>query len=94
MPERNGARRIDASSVQGEGAWIESTPLLWGEYEKASNGEINDGELLRLKIATWNYVDAEGNPIPQPPEGVASLTMSEVRQTVRVLFDAEAEEKN
>lgn len=62
MPERPSTVRVDASSIQGKGAYLIWKRLTWGE-RKANYEPI---ELLIAHIVDWNWVDGDGNPLPLP----------------------------
>lgn len=89
MPQRNALRRIDASSVQGEGAYIVVRPLRVGEVrdirqhgETMSDDERRalDNTLLQQNVVEWNWVDDDGNLLPLPsvePSVIAEMTQEE-----------------
>lgn len=62
--------KIDASSVQGEGAFILWRRITWGErktlQETAKQGELQPLEVLVTYLEDWNWVDINGDPMPIP----------------------------
>lgn len=68
--------RIDASSVQGEGAWIEWRRMTYGERKDALEKwlALEEGpervafveSLLYDHLSGWNFVDEQGQPLPLP----------------------------
>lgn len=68
--ERKSSVKVDASTVQGEGAFVNWRRITWGE-RKALQQTAKDGELVPLQVLidhldSWNWVDNEGNPMPIP----------------------------
>lgn len=68
--------KVDASSVQGEGAYIEWRRMTWGErkdYQAEAQAErLDPVQLILNQLAGWNWQDAQGNPLPLP-QGEADL---------------------
>lgn len=62
--------KIDASSVQGEGAFILWRRITWGErkalQETAKEGKLQPLEVLVTYLEDWNWVDGNGDPMPLP----------------------------
>lgn len=62
--------KIDASSVQGEGAFIVWRRITWGErkalQEAAKKGELQPLEVLVTYLEDWNWVNSNGEPMPIP----------------------------
>lgn len=62
--------KIDASSVQGEGAYILWRRITWGErktlQETAKKGELQPLEVLVTYLEDWNWVDNNGESMPIP----------------------------
>lgn len=88
MPQRKTTKRVDASEVQGEGAYVEVAPLKNGEVTEAQRvggatyEEQNaySSELIQKHVKGWNWVDEAGNPLPLPSEDetvIADLTVEE-----------------
>lgn len=79
MPQRKRVRRFDASSVQGDGAWIEVAQLTVGEARKAEEiRRIGDEdsfltilELYQRHVISWNWVDDDGESMILPKEDPA-----------------------
>ena len=82
MPERKTSKvRVDASAVQGEGAWVDVRRMKWGEIKalskrqkaiKAGGDDATDqaiqisDDLLAEHVLAWNWVDDDGAPLAQP----------------------------
>lgn len=67
--------RVDASKVQGEGAYVDWRRLTWGERRDTREqstqleGEESVEYLLGFvasHIAGWNWTDDQGQPLPLP----------------------------
>lgn len=62
--------KVDASSVQGEGAFILWRRITWGErkalQETAKEGKLQPLEVLVTYLEDWNWVDGNGDPMPLP----------------------------
>ena len=73
MPERPNTVKVDASSVQGEGAYVEWRRMTWGERREAMAAIANDKakaiDFFFGHFAGWNWVDSDGNPLPLPETG-------------------------
>lgn len=80
MPHRlSSVVRVDASAVQGEGAYVEFRRLTWGEQKTlmrtAQEIESSDDKLRAVDeseriivehIVKWNWVDDNGQLLPLP----------------------------
>jgi hypothetical protein len=92
MPKRlRGRQRLDSTPVQDEGSWVEISPLKYSESKQVSKDvrlaekggdflkrqEIGD-KLLSEHVHAWNWVDEEGNDLPQPPEGLDECNTAEI----------------
>jgi len=90
MAKRKGTGwRVSTESVQGEGSYVELRGVTVGESRAARAGELDDDALIRAHVTGWNWVDDEGNPLPQvadEPDVVALLTAEEARVIVFKLF--------
>jgi hypothetical protein len=68
--ERKSSVRVDASTVQGEGAFIVWRRITWGErkalQEAAKKGELQPLEVLVTYLENWNWVNNNGEPMPIP----------------------------
>jgi hypothetical protein len=68
MAKRLSTVKVDASKVQGEGAYIEWRRMTWGERklhrDKAKAGEFDPVALILQSLVSWNWVDGDGNPMP------------------------------
>jgi len=74
MPERPATIRVDASTVQGEEAYIEFKRLTWGERKRVREEvqKLDGGDLLDYfknfiieHVADWNWVDENGEALPR-----------------------------
>jgi hypothetical protein len=75
MVERLSTIKVDASSVQGEGAYIEWKRLTWGERRElltkyAALPEEQRGEFSReflySHLVSWNWVNGNKEIMPLP----------------------------
>ena len=70
MPQRPNTIKVDASSVQGDGAFVEWRRMTWGERREATaalaKDEADSITFVIDHIVAWNWVDAEGQPLPTP----------------------------
>jgi hypothetical protein len=100
MPSRlTLAKRVDASEVQGEGAWVEIRARTYGEskryFEMAEKGALTnaaaleENEILIAKhVIAWNWVDENGDEMPLPssdPSVLMGLTTDEAHFLTRVI---------
>jgi hypothetical protein len=79
--------RIDASEVQGEGAYVVLRPPTWAAAKAFLNNSAGGDDnarglammeaLLPLCVAEWNWTDESGAPLALPAV-VDALTMNEV----------------
>ena len=84
MSKRQSIVKIDASSVQGEGAYILWRRMTWGERREVAKDIREDkvdviAMLLDL-LQDWNWVDADGEklPLPQVADDLEKLYDEEV----------------
>ncbi|MFA6271163.1 MAG: hypothetical protein WC657_08220 [Candidatus Paceibacterota bacterium] len=70
MPERPNTIKVDASSIQGEGAYILWRRMTWGErkqvQQEAKDDKLDSIQLIVNHLAGWNWRDADGNDFPLP----------------------------
>ena len=59
--------RMDTDRIQ-PGSWVEYVPLNVGERFKHETIGV---DVVKKHIKGWNFADSEGEPLPQPQEGVA-----------------------
>ncbi|MDZ4771205.1 MAG: hypothetical protein SGJ24_18950 [Chloroflexota bacterium] len=97
MPHRHTVVHIDASSVQGDGAYVLVRPLTYGAARRVRSraeslsdaDQIALGESLLIDhIIGWNWVDADGLILPLPSVDRAvldSLTVAEMDLLGRAL---------
>lgn len=80
--------RIDATEVQGDGAYVVLAPPPWKEAKQFLTGDTGGGDeqtrglammeaLLPMCVVDWNWTDGDGNALPLPAV-VDSLNMAEV----------------
>jgi hypothetical protein len=104
MPQRKRVRRFDASTVQGDGAWIEVAQLTVGEARKAEEvRRIGDDDsfdtildLYQRHVISWNWVDDDGEPMALPrdnPDIVDGLTADEFSFIGDCLAGSEEDQK-
>lgn len=111
MPQRKAIRQVFTPEVQGEDSWVKVSRLKVGQWfalqgpEGANGAEPSQAEQVRrgLKVLVehvlgWNWVDDEGQPLPQPkddPAVLEQLTDEEALCLLRVLQGpSEAQLKN
>jgi hypothetical protein len=70
--------------------------LTYGETKDSLEGKGDDEPMLKEHVIAWNWVDTKGEPLPQPPEGLAKLITPERWFLIGKLFnpDTEEEKKN
>ena len=89
MPKRLRVQKFLSTKVQGDDSWVRVSPLTVGEMRanrkqrKEKNFDAFDLGLTILKahVVEWNWVDDDGEPLPQMPEHpevVELLTDTEV----------------
>lgn len=91
MPTRiNKARRqIDASAVQGEGAWVVIRTPIFEDLENLMKSGVSVDALqqnpaiglkmLETLVEDWNWVDDDGQLLPKPtPELIRTLPFPEI----------------
>ena len=70
MSKRLSIVKIDASSVQGEGAYILWRRMTWGERREVANDiradKVDVIAMLLDLLQDWNWVDADGEKLPLP----------------------------
>lgn len=75
-------KRIDAGAVRGAGAWVEVRPLTWGEAKaiRAEAAGLDESgavalseRLIREHVTGWNWIDADGAPLPLPCDSAGVL---------------------
>lgn len=117
MPKRKTSIvRVDASDVQGEGAFVVVKKMQWGEIKalskqqrKANKLAKTDEEaseemaidmtdkLIASRVLEWNWVDDNGDPLPQPkdnPEVIDMCTDEEFEFLGTAIAGSEAVRKN
>ena len=89
MPQRKykALEKFPTEDVQGEGSWVEMARPTYEDLEMAMDGvgEINQAnqmaigkKLLMKLVKAWNWVDDDGEDMPQPTaEIVSGLPMQE-----------------
>lgn len=97
MPQRKKTRRVDASAVQGEGAYVDVRSMRYGETadlqeegDTLTPHELNEVniKLIQDKIAGWNWADENGEPLPLPATSedvVRQLTIEEFGFLVKAI---------
>jgi hypothetical protein len=99
MTARPTTVKVDASSVQGEGAYIVWKRLTWGErrdYIKAYNAlpeeerASSSRQFLFDHLSSWNWVDAKNRrmPLPTTEDDEKALYDEEVDFLYKVCSDA------
>lgn len=104
MPKRKAVHRVDSTAVQGEDSWVEVSSATLGEVlgaRKAKEDGIEENvwernlAYLKRHILSWNWVDVDGSPLPQPgtdPDVLLGLTLPEHSFLLDALFDEKSEE--
>ncbi len=106
MPSRQNVTEMPSPEVQGDGSWVKFRKLTVKEMKVILGRSDEDlsplesfVEALRMYIdhvVEWNWVDDDGNPLPQPnqdPAVVDLLTNEEVMFLGQALSGA-ADSKN
>lgn len=105
MPVRvnKSRKKVDCTEIQGEGSFVVIRAPTWEDYEAAlqtQNGKpVTDqelgGKIIGRIVESWNWVDDDGNPLPQPtPENVKQLPFPELDFLLRATGLAELDRKN
>lgn len=75
MPQRQSTTRVDASAVQGDGAYVVLRKLTLGEIKalRVATGGDSDKialteDMVREHLVEWNWADDNGVPLPQPTD--------------------------
>jgi hypothetical protein len=90
MPERQNVKRVASDAVQGEGSYVIVHSLTYAEVKALRKRIVDEGlsdtEAGELSVITaiveWNWVDDDGQPLPQlraDPGVLEKLTDREVR---------------
>jgi hypothetical protein len=70
MPERQAATfRASTEDVQGAGSWVELRKITYGTRRRFQDGEVNALDIIADHLVAWNWVDGDGEPLPQPGDG-------------------------
>jgi len=91
MPKRKSIRRVESTQVQGADSWVEFTAprgkdgrqlIELGQQEGSDLERYKlNGELLVKFVHAWNWVDDDGEPLPQLKEDESildELTLEEI----------------
>lgn len=104
-PKRRRVVRHASNEVQGEGSWVIVAALTVAEmraFRKRADEEDFDAfelgvEVLKTHVYTWNWVDDDGEPFPQPEDDssvIDLLTDDEVDFLSARIQGSEAKAKN
>ena len=101
MPERANKKKqkIDSKEVQGKDSWVIMMTPTFEDYKAVETGVPTDDKdsdammnfgiaLLKLLVDSWNWVDDEGEPLPDPsknPEIIDALPLQELVFLVQAL---------
>jgi hypothetical protein len=93
MPKRQNVRRVNSEPVQGDDSYVVLNSITWRRGRDIENGwaEWTDAErigALAPVIAGWNWVDDNGEPLPQVkdnPSVILDLTMDELLFILKAL---------
>lgn len=105
MAKRQGKRRVDSTSIQGEGTWVEIDALTVKEVRqmrKAANEADYDSfegglDAIKKHVIGWNWVDYDESSLPAPrsfPDVVDTLTMPEINFLANALLGEDDASKN
>lgn len=96
MPERQSGQRI-ATPIQGDDAWVRIKRIQVGQWlqlqEDGGSRSLAEAtrrglEILRDHVLEWNWVDDDGNPLPQPkddPDVINRLTDEEALALINII---------
>jgi hypothetical protein len=97
-------RRIDSSEIQGEGSFVVMRAPTLNDIRDNVLADLTDKKasidfsitLLGRLVESWNWVDDEGNALPQPSEEViVGLPYNEIKFLMDQLgIEAIADQKN
>lgn len=102
MPKRQSSFKVDASSVQGEGAWVRfKKPKLRTirEMKTADSDESTDKfelglNMVKEHLLDWNWVDDDDDPLASPSESLDvmdELNLTELEFLALALVGEEGE---
>lgn len=112
MPKRKSFRRVATPEVQGDDSWVEVFKIKasTGFELQAMSGQLNDPDAATADpdlakrmamtavqhVRTWNWVDDDDEPLPQPQELLKRkdeilevLTMDELRVIISAFVGGE-----
>jgi hypothetical protein len=95
-PQRKNVRLVDSSEVQGEDSWIKIRQPTVRETRQTVKPDLELEDIgvsfIQRVIVGWNWVDDDGNPLPQvkdDPGVLEDLTPSEMSFIEKTLtFDS------
>ena len=75
-PKRKRVRQIPSTEVQGEGSWVIVAMMTVAEIRESRKASKAKGAdrfelsvaVLKSHVMEWNWVDDDGNPLPQPKD--------------------------
>lgn len=106
MPERINKllKRVDSAPVQGEGSYVRMKAPTIGDIRDGSLPDTSDRSanmdyavsLLGKMVIEWNWVDDDGNPLPEPSvEVINGLPYAEIKFLMDALdLEGLADQKN
>lgn len=86
---RRSTLKLKTPEIQGDDSWVEVIPFLVGE-RLALPSRFDRMDLLKERVTGWNWVDGDGEPLPQPcddPDAFQQLTTFEVSALTDVVLD-------
>jgi hypothetical protein len=62
---RRSTLQIETPEIQGNDSWVEVIPFTVGE-RLSIPATFNRMDMIRERVIGWNWVDGDGEPLPQP----------------------------
>ena len=105
MVERKRVRKIPSDEIQGEGSWVVVARITVGEIRTKQKAGRKKGadifgltmDILKTHVLEWNWVDDDGEPLPQPkddPDVIDQLVEFETVFLANHITGSEADAKN
>jgi hypothetical protein len=85
MPKRQRIVKVSTEEVQGSGSWAKVSKLTVREMRDAQNAMTSNPtdmeqfelglEMVKDHVVEWNWVDDNGDPLPQPRDDPAVVEL-------------------
>jgi hypothetical protein len=91
MPQRQNTARVDATRVQGDGAYVVLRKATWEQTRRLQGADPTQSadllpEIMAASVVDWNWVDDAGQPLGLPAvAGIGGLSIDEMTFLVQAL---------